>query len=197
MSIDQFGLFGADPGIPAGFRYRPGVITPAQEAQLLEDITPLPFKEFEFQGYLGKRRTVSFGWRYDYDSRTLLEAQDMAPFLLELRKTAAAFADVKPESLQQALVTEYQPGAPIGWHRDKAMYGDVIGISLISSCQFRLRRKLGEKWERYSLVAEPRSAYLMRGPSRTEWEHSIPPVDRLRYSITFRNFKEEKASGSG
>jgi alkylated DNA repair dioxygenase AlkB len=88
-------------------------------------------------------------------------------------------------------VTEYSPGAPIGWHRDKAMFGDVVGISLLSSCLFRMRRKAGDKWERYSRTLDPRSAYLMRGPSRTEWEHSIPPVDALRYSITFRNFRED------
>jgi alkylated DNA repair dioxygenase AlkB len=188
--MEQFGLFGADPRIPEGFRYRAGVITPEREAQLLDDIRPLPFKEFEFQGYLGKRRVVSFGWRYDFNERELLKAEDMPPFLLELREVAGAFAEVKPESLQHVLVTEYQPGAPIGWHRDKGMFGDVVGISLLSPCQFRLRRKVAEKWERYSLIAEPRSAYLMRGPSRTEWEHSIPPVDRLRYSITYRNFVE-------
>jgi hypothetical protein len=79
-------------------------------------------------------------------------------------------------------------GAPIGWHKDKAVFGDVIGISLLSAAPFRLRRPVGEKWERVTIVAEPRSVYLLRGPSRTEWEHSIPPVERLRYSVTFRNF---------
>ena len=188
--MEQFGLFGADPAIPEGFRYRTGVISAEYEARLINDIRPLPFKEFEFLEYTGKRRVVSFGWRYDYDSKTLNRAADMPPFIVELREVAALFAEVKPESLQQALVTEYQAGAPIGWHRDKAQYGDVIGLSLLSSCQFRLRRKLGDAWQRYSLTAAPRSAYLMRGPSRTEWEHSIPPVDTLRYSVTFRNFRE-------
>ena len=189
--MEQFGLFGADRRIPMGLRYRAGVITEEHERRLLEDIRPLPFKEFEFQGYTGKRRVVSYGWRYDYDAKVLRTADDMPQFLLELREIAGAFAEVDPSTLQQALVTEYQPGAPIGWHRDKPQYGDVIGISLHSSCQFRLRRKVGEKWERYSITAEPRSAYLMRGPSRTEWEHSIPPVDRLRYSVTFRNFRAD------
>jgi alkylated DNA repair dioxygenase AlkB len=189
MSFDQFGLFGVDPAIPEGFRYKSGIITVEQERELITRIEPLPFREFEFQGYLGKRRVVSFGWRYDYERKELKEATDIPEFLFPLRETAARFADVRPEALQQALVTEYQPGAPIGWHRDKPHYGDVIGVSLVSSCQFRLRRKVGDGWERYSLTAEPRSIYLMRGPSRTEWEHSIPPVDRLRYSITFRNFR--------
>jgi alkylated DNA repair dioxygenase AlkB len=97
---------------------------------------------------------------------------------------------LKPTDLQHILVTEYSAGAAIGWHRDKAVFGDVIGISLLSSCIFRLRRKNGSRWDRVSVTAEPRSAYLMRGPSRTVWEHSIPPVDALRYSITFRNLLE-------
>ena len=97
---------------------------------------------------------------------------------------------MKPTELQQVLVTEYEPGAAIGWHRDKAVFGEVIGISLLSSCTFRLRRKVGTTWERVSVTAEPRSAYLLSGPSRTEWEHSIPAVEALRYSVTFRNMRE-------
>jgi alkylated DNA repair dioxygenase AlkB len=91
-----------------------------------------------------------------------------------------------PERLQQVLVSEYDIGAPIGWHRDKAVFGVVVGISLLSPCTFRLRRRNGEKWERASIEAEPGSIYVLSGLARTVWEHSIPPVDRLRYSITFR-----------
>ena len=101
---------------------------------------------------------------------------------------------MKATELQQALVTEYQAGAGIGWHRDTAVFGDVVGISLAAPCVFRLRRKSGDTWERVSLTAEPRSAYLLRGPSRTEWEHSIPDVDALRYSITFRNLRSDAAA---
>ena len=110
----------------------------------------------------------------------------MPAFLLDLREIAAEFADMKAAELQQVLVTEYAAGAGIGWHKDKAVFGQVVGISLLSPCTFRLRRKKGEGWERVSIVAEPRSAYLLSGPSRTEWEHSIPGVESLRYSITFR-----------
>jgi alkylated DNA repair dioxygenase AlkB len=141
---------------------------------------------------VGNRRTVSYGWRYDFNDRRLQQAEDIPEFLLRLRTVAAGFAGMEPEQLQQVLVTEYDAGAGIGWHRDKAMFGQVIGLSLLSSCRFRLRRKAGAGWERASLIAEPRSAYLLSGPSRTEWEHSIPPVDLLRYSITFRNFREAR-----
>ena len=190
---DQLQLFGepAEPALPEGFRYRGDVITGAMELDLLARVRKLPFREFEFQGYTGKRRVVSYGWRYDFNDRRLEKANDIPDFLLEVRDIAARFADIGPEHLQHVLVTEYSPGAAIGWHRDKAVFGDVIGISLLSACTFRLRRAVGETWERASVTAEPRSAYLLRGPSRTEWEHSIPAVEELRYSLTFRNLREE------
>ncbi len=190
---DQLTLFGAAPepapALPDGFRYRADVVTAADERALLAHVAALPFREFEFHGYVGKRRTVSFGWRYDFEARALREADDVPAFLLPLRAVAARFADLSPEALQQVLVTEYDAGAGIGWHRDKAVFGDVVGISLLAPCRFRLRRQVGDAWERVSLVAEPRSAYLLRGASRTEWEHSIPAVDARRYSVTFRNLR--------
>ena len=166
------------------------MISRDEEHALLEAFVGLPFREFQFHGYTGKRRVVSFGWRYDFATETLHRAEELPPFLLPLRDRAAAFAGLAPERLRHALVTEYGPGAAIGWHRDKDVFGDVIGISLLSACTFRLRRAAGESWERASITAEPRSAYLLRGASRTEWEHSIPPVDALRYSVTFRNLRE-------
>jgi alkylated DNA repair dioxygenase AlkB len=184
---DQLGLFGA-PRLPEGFRYQPDLITPAEERDLLATIRELPFKEFEFQGYTGKRRVVSYGWKYDFNERRLEPRDDIPEFLLPLRNKAATFAGIGSADLQQALVTEYDVGAPIGWHKDKAVFGDVIGISLLSAVPFRLRREVGGKWERVTITAEPRSVYLLRGPSRSEWEHSIPPVEQLRYSVTFRNF---------
>jgi alkylated DNA repair dioxygenase AlkB len=190
---DQTDLFGSAPvpasRFPAGFHYVPALIAPDEEAELLERVRELPLREFEFHGYTGKRRVVSFGWQYDFGARLLRKADDFPPFLLPLRERAAAFAGMPPSALQHVLVTEYGPGAAIGWHRDKDVFGEVVGVSLLSPCVFRLRRRAGAGWERASLTAEPRSAYLLSGPSRTEWEHSIPPVDELRYSITFRNLK--------
>lgn len=98
----------------------------------------------------------------------------------------AAFAGIEPAQLQQVLVTEYAPGSPIGWQRDKKVFDRVVGISLLSSCTFRLRRRAGDKWQRAAVIAEPGSAYVLSGPARSEWEHSIPPVEELRYSVTFR-----------
>jgi alkylated DNA repair dioxygenase AlkB len=187
-------LDGAGRALPDGFKYQTDLVSPQQEQTLLQHVRDLPFSEFLFHGYVGKRRVVSFGWQYDFNERKLRTADDIPPFLLTLREVAAAFAAMAPPQLQQVLVIEYGPGAGIGWHRDKAVFGDVVGVSLLSSCRFRLRRKLGAAWERVTLTLEPRSAYLLRGPARTEWEHSIPPVEALRYSITFRSFRDEEAA---
>jgi len=182
-------MFGASTILPEGFRYEPDVLTLGAEKLLLEKIRELPFRDFEFHGFLGKRRVVSFGWHYDFNERVLRKTDDMPQSLRDVREVAAQFAGMPPEKFQHVLVTEYGAGAGIGWHRDKAVFGEVIGLSLLSPCVFRLRRKAGTKWERVSVAAEPRSAYLLSGVSRSEWEHSIPEVDALRYSVTFRNLR--------
>jgi alkylated DNA repair dioxygenase AlkB len=183
----QQDLFESADELPSGMRYAPEVISRDEEQALLRELPALPFKEFEFRGFLGKRRVVSFGWRYDFNGGGLGRAREIPAFLLRARERAARFAGLDAAALEHTLVIEYTPGAAIGWHKDRPIFDDVIGISLLSPCTFRLRRKAGAKWERRSFVAEPRSAYLLRGPSRTAWEHSIPPLDMLRYSITFRS----------
>jgi alkylated DNA repair dioxygenase AlkB len=188
MTRKQLSLFSPGATLPDGFQYQPDLVSPEEERRLLERVRELPLREFEFQGYVGKRRVMSYGWQYDFNERVLRRTDDIPSWLLPLRELAAGFAGMKPADLQQALVTEYDIGAAIGWHRDKAIFGQVVGISLLSSCRFRLRRKVGPAWERASLIVGPRSAYLLSGASRTEWEHSIPAVEALRYSITFRNF---------
>jgi alkylated DNA repair dioxygenase AlkB len=192
MPQSQLKLFDAPPVLPDGMRDRADLITPQDEAALVAFIETLPLKPFEFAGgFRGNRRVLSFGWRYDYQVQKLTEASAIPSELVALRGTAARFAGRDPETFQQALVTEYAPGAGIGWHKDKPIYGDVVGVSLLAPCNFRLRRKTGASWQRASLTAEPRSAYLLSGPSRTVWEHSIPPLGELRYSVTFRNFARQ------
>jgi alkylated DNA repair dioxygenase AlkB len=176
----------AAPARPDGFRYQTNIVPEGVQSDLLCEIVKLPLKPFDFHGFEGKRRVLSYGWKYEFDAEKIMRTDDIPSFLLPVRSIAAAFADVEPERLQQALITDYAPGAPIGWHRGKKVFGRVVGISLQSSCTFRLRRRAGGRWQRYSVIAEPGSAYLLSGPARSEWEHSIPPVDQLRYSVTFR-----------
>jgi alkylated DNA repair dioxygenase AlkB len=178
--------------LPEGFQYEERVLSPDRERSLIASFEHLQFREFEFRGFLGKRRTVSFGWRYDFNVRELQEAKEIPTFLRPLRQQAAKFAGLPPQSLQHVLLTEYAPGAAIGWHKDRPEFENVIGISLGAPCVFRFRRKNGTRWERASIELQPRSAYFMRGPARWDWQHSIPPVDKLRYSITFRSLHESQ-----
>ena len=190
----QRDLFELETELPEGMRYAPRLISVDEEQALLPQLRALPFKEFEFHGFLGKRRTVSFGWRYDFNGGGLQKGDAIPEFLLAVRKRAAHFAGLEPSSLEHALLIEYAPGAGIGWHKDRPAFDDVIGISLLSPCTFRLRRRRGDKWERRSFTPAPRSAYLLRGPSRTDWEHSIPPLETLRYSITFRSMSRVRGT---
>jgi alkylated DNA repair dioxygenase AlkB len=165
------------------------IVTPDEEQALVRRFESLPFAPFEFQGYLGKRRVVFFGWRYDFNDRALGPTDPIPDFLHPLRERAAAFAALSPESLGHALITEYAPGAAIGWHRDRPEFAKVVGVSLVSPCRFRLRRRSGAGWERIATELRPGSMYLLDGPARSEWEHSIPPVQSLRYSVTFRTMR--------
>jgi alkylated DNA repair dioxygenase AlkB len=189
----QLNLFGGGaapaPDVPEGLAYAPGLIDAAEEQALVARMAELPFTPFEFQGYLGNRRTVSFGLHYEFNGSGLQETAPMPDWLLPLRGRAAAWAGLAPEALEHVLLTEYAPGAGIGWHRDRPVFEDVVGLSLLAPARLRFRRKAGEKWERKALVAAPRSAYLLRGPAREEWQHSIAAMEALRYSITFRSLR--------
>jgi hypothetical protein len=184
----QLSLLTADDA-PNGFDYRADLITAVHEAALIERFQDLEFKEFEFHGFLGLRRVVSFGVHYDFAAARLHSAAQMPAFLLPIRESAAGFAGLAAASLAHALVTEYRHGAGIGWHRDRSVFGNVIGVSLGSACRLRFRRRGRSGWCRSSVVLQPRSAYLLRGEVHNDWQHSIPPMVALRYSITFRTIE--------
>jgi alkylated DNA repair dioxygenase AlkB len=179
-------LFGSSSPMPEGFRYSADLLTPGQEESLARELAALPFQPFDFHGYQANRQVVGFGFRYDSGSRRVVEAPPLPPFLEPLRQKIAEAFGRPAEAFEQVLINEYRPGAGIGWHRDKAQFDEVVGVSLLAPCTFRFRRKSGDGWDRVSLAVEPRSAYMLSGPSRTVWEHSIPPLDRHRYSVTFR-----------
>jgi len=180
------------PGLPPGFAYAPEFLSRQEEAEIAAWLATLPFEPFQFRGYEGKRRVISFGWRYDFTRSHLEKADDMPAELLAVRGRAAGQAGLAPQDLQQCLLNEYLPGAPIGWHRDRPIFEKVVGISLLAPCTFRLRRRVGEGFERAALELAPRSIYTISGEARTAWEHSIPPVKAHRYSITFRNFRADR-----
>jgi alkylated DNA repair dioxygenase AlkB len=173
---------------PEGFVYQPDFLAPEEEEQLLRIIRQLDFHPFDFHGYLAKRRIVEYGYAYDFSSRQARGTWAIPDFLHPLRDRAAAFAQVAPDEIVEAVVTEYPAGAPIGWHRDVPQFGTIIGISLASSSRMRLKpyKKEGKV---FSVILEPGSIYLMRGPARWQYQHSIPPVKQLRYSITFRTLR--------
>lgn len=179
--------------LPDGFHYFPDSITTDEERDLVAQIVQLPLAPVVMRGFTAKRRTVHFGVVYGYSTWRLTPGPAMPDFLLPLRDRVAALAAADPDSFSEGLVTEYPAGAVIGWHRDAPQFGaTVIGISLCSPCRMRFRRghaKGQAAIERASIMLAPRSAYVMSGPARNDWQHSIPAVEALRYSITFRTVK--------
>jgi alkylated DNA repair dioxygenase AlkB len=188
MSDAQFSFL-APAGMPEGLVYRQGLVTAAEESELLAHLARLDFRPFEFQGFVGNRRTISFGWSYRFDGTGLAPAEPIPEWLQPLRAKAAAFAGLDAEALVQALLIEYPVGAGLGWHRDRPVFGDVVGVSLLAPAPLRFRRRRGTRWDRFTLEVAPRSAYLLRDEARTVWEHSLAPVDRLRYAVTFRTLR--------
>jgi alkylated DNA repair dioxygenase AlkB len=175
---------------PEGLGYRVDFIAPEQEQILIAHIRALPLSPFQFGVFEGKRRVVSFGWRYDLSRQRLEQTAAIPPWIKPTIAQIETFAALRPGAIRHVLFTEYEVGAGIGWHRDKKHFDLVFGLSLASACKFRFRRKRGASWQRFILDAEPRSLYVMSGESRRIWEHSIPQVDTVRYSITFRTLAD-------
>jgi alkylated DNA repair dioxygenase AlkB len=207
MAVQRSLAFDAEPGGPAGFLYRGDFVGGAEEEALVARVRSLPFAEVKMRGQVARRRTVHLGWLYGYEGRAIEPGPPVPEFLLPLRARAAGLAGVDAQDLAEVLVTEYVPGAGIGWHRDAPMFGTVVGVSLLGACRFRLRRARhdpspasaaaatssrrarGAAWETRDVTLAPRSAYVLRGSVRWAWQHSIPPMKTLRYSITFRTLR--------
>ena len=185
MSADLFG----EPLI-AGLDYRPDFISVAEESELIGRLSAEQLSPFRFHGWTGKRLTRTFGWRYDFDDASFAPAEPIPDWLEPLRTRAAAFGGVPPDAFAHALLVRYDPGAGIGWHRDRPVFDRVVGVSFGTPATLRFRRRRSGGFDRMQLEVEPRSAYLLTGPARLEWEHSITAGETLRFSITFRTLSE-------
>jgi alkylated DNA repair dioxygenase AlkB len=182
-----------EPQLPPGLHYRETFITEADEQVLLDHIARVAFSDFTMRGVVARRRVAFFGQSYDGGPSKPLPA-----FLLPLRATVAQWAGVDAEAFAMALINEYRPGSPIGWHRDAPQYDTIAGISLLAECRIKFRPyharsspapAAGRRAATHELALPRRSAYLMTGESRTAYEHHIPPVVHLRYSVTFRTLR--------
>ena len=180
--------------LPEGLIYRSEFVTAEEEHALLHEMSLLEFREFSMHGVTAKRRVLHFGLLYGYETWRLTEGPPIPEYLLPLRARCAELIGVAPEDLPEALVTEYRPGAGIGWHRDAPMFGTVVGVSLGGSCRMRFQRGKGEERETTEVLLEPRSVYVLSGPARTEWQHSIPATKEQRYSITLRTVRPKKTA---
>jgi alkylated DNA repair dioxygenase AlkB len=175
----------------AGLSQARAIVTPDEEQALIASIDAAGLSPFRFHGWLGKRLTVSYSWRYDFDDASFAPAEPIPDWLSPLRERAARFAGLDPDVLVQALLIRYDPGAGIGWHRDRPVFERVVGISLGAPATMRFRRRRPGGFDRASALLEPRSIYHLTGEARHEWEHSIADMEVTRWSITFRSLSEE------
>lgn len=187
-------LFGPTP-LLSGLDVYDEIVSEDEAATLIERINGVALAPFRFQGWEGKRLTASYGWHYDFDGGGLNEAEPVPDWLLPLRQRVADRAGLRDEDLPHSLLIRYDPGAGIGWHRDRPVFDQVMGISLGAEAVMRFRRRTRTGFERRKLALSPRSSYRLTGEARTAWEHSIAPLDQTRWSITFRSLKETRAAG--
>ena len=175
----------------AGLSYAEDLVGPAEEALLIAAIDRAELSPFRFQGWLGKRLTASFGWRYDFDDARFTRGAPLPDWLLPLRDRAAAFAGLPVDAFEHALLIRYDPGAGIGWHRDRPVFEHVVGISLGNAATMRFRRRRPGGFDRLAVPLAPRSVYHLSGEARHAWEHSVAPMDVPRWSITFRSLSDK------
>jgi alkylated DNA repair dioxygenase AlkB len=176
--------------LPVGFVLISEFLTSEEESRLLQFIGGLEFHEFQMRGVTAKRRVLQFGWHYSFESFKLTSAAPMPAIFEPVRERAASVARIPAEDFAEVLLTEYRPGARIGWHRDAPPFGIVAGVSLAGSCRMRFQNGVKENRETAAVELPPRSLYLLTGEARTKWEHTIPPAKELRYSITFRTLRK-------
>lgn len=177
------------PSLPSGMTLWPEFVTAAEEEELAAAVDAAPLAPFRFHQWEGKRLTASYGRGYDFSRGAMIEAPPFPTWLCALANRAAEQAGIDVGGVAQGLVIRYDPGAGIGWHRDRPQFGTVLGLSLSSEVAMRMRQRRPGGFERRAVVLPRRSLYRLEGPARWEWEHSILPVDETRRSITLRSLR--------
>jgi DNA oxidative demethylase len=191
--VEQTALPFAEAEVVPGLGFERDVFSETEERELVAGLEQIDLPHFAFQQWTSRRRTLSFGYAYDFRDLNFAPADPIPEFLLPVRDRAAAFVGVPAENLVQLSVIRYDPGAGIGWHIDRPELGTVIGISLGTPATMRFRRKMGDGYKRATKLLPPRSIYHLAGEVRYEWEHSIPPGQGLRWSITCRGLSQRGA----
>jgi alkylated DNA repair protein (DNA oxidative demethylase) len=179
--------------IPEGLVFKPDFLTVQEEHDLLAVLQTLPFYEFKLHGVATKRRVLHFGLRYALESRVLSAAPEIPSQFEPIRRRAADLAGVARDDFSQILVSEYRPGAGIGWHHDSPIFGIVAGISLGATCTMRFQHGSGEERRTSELELPSRSIYLLTGEARNLWQHRIAPIHELRYSIAMRTLRKQSS----
>jgi len=183
--------------VPSGFDYREDLLSADEEREVLEAIARIEFSAVEMRGVVARRRSAHYGWTYGYERRTSAPGEPLPDFLLPIRTRVATWAGIDAAAFAEALIIDYPPGAPIGWHRDAPMFDDIAGISLGAPCLMKFRpyvspkdvAQAGTRRTSHQIELARRSGYMIRGVARRDYEHSIPPVASQRYSVTFRTLR--------
>ena len=175
--------------VPEGFTLWPEMFSAAEERALEQAIDAAPLKPFQFGQWEGKRLTAYYGYGYDFGRGRMIEAPPLPDWLEPLAGRVAELTGQPADAFVQALVIRYEPGAGIGWHRDRPQFGTVAGLSLTNPARLRLRRRTATGFERTAVVLPPRSLYRLEGPARWDWEHSLTPAEQTRRSITLRTLR--------
>jgi alkylated DNA repair protein (DNA oxidative demethylase) len=181
---------------PGGLVYVPELVLPAEEDQLMRRMADESYGEVRMHGQVARRTVRHYGVSYDFEAADIAPGDPLPDWLLELRFRCALLLGASEHLLAECLLTRYPPGATIGWHRDAPVFGDVVGVSLRSACLLRFQRGQAAERRVFEQLLEARSAYVLTGPSRTAWQHSIPAVREERYSITFRTLRRRSPPGT-
>jgi DNA oxidative demethylase len=177
-----------DAAAVPGLRFATEVLTPPEEVALIELIegAGLSYSAYDPDN---PRSSRSFGWKYDFLNDTFVPCDQIPEGFDAIAAKAAALAGLDPQGFAECLLNRYEPGAIIQPHLAKPVWEHVVGISLGAAATMVFRHP--ESGEERPLQLPARSMYLLADDARYVWQHSLPPMQGTRYSITFRSFSAE------